>query len=316
METITLPALYCPFESLINPYAEIVHQHTVAWVWHFGLVTDRADYKRFCAIKIGYLAARTHPLVWQEGLQIVADWCAWLFILDDMCDGTSLGKHDQRLDAIHIRFLEILTGAHTIHQDSPLTHALFDLRQRTHRIAPDTCWIRFNHRIEECFAGCRWEVANRMRANPPDISTYLEKRPYIGGLYAYIELMAMVARIELPYIILESGNIWKLTIFANKSVCWANDLFSFTQEHSYGDMHNLVILLQHSYHISLQEAVNHVATLYNSEVSTFIDTVSMLQPDRELHRYISILRSLMVGYLDWGSQSSRYQLARRAVGDD
>ena len=126
--------------------------------------------------------------------------------------------------------------------------------------------------------------------------------------------MAMVANIDLSYVAQEKDNIWRLTTLANKSVCWANDLFSFDQEELCGDMHNLVILLQHKHHIPLQDAVNDVAKLYNSEVSTFIDISSTLQPGHELHRYISILRSLMVGYLDWGSRSSRYQLAERAFG--
>src|SRR5687768_15027492 len=82
MEQLVLPELYCPFGSRVSPHAEIVEAGTNAWVRHRGFFAQEADYQRFSAVHVGWLAARTHPTATSENLQKVADWCAWLFIRD------------------------------------------------------------------------------------------------------------------------------------------------------------------------------------------------------------------------------------------
>lgn len=64
-----LPALYAPFPSAINEYADSVHQRTTEWLRHFMVLANETAYRPFSDIKIGRLAARFHPDAPLDALQ-------------------------------------------------------------------------------------------------------------------------------------------------------------------------------------------------------------------------------------------------------
>src|SRR5690606_27699712 len=154
--------LYCPFDPQLNPHSAVVHKNMTKWVWDNQLITNIIAFNRFCIANIGELAGWTHPTANQEQLQIIAAWCAWLFILDDMCDNTDFGRSYQRISSLHNRFLDILTGAPASPEDSAFVHTLVQLRDRTQPLAKEHQWERFIAKIAACFAGCRWEANNRI----------------------------------------------------------------------------------------------------------------------------------------------------------
>jgi hypothetical protein len=311
IDQLVLPELYCPFGSAVNQHAAVVDEGTNAWVRHHGFFPQNSDYQRFSAVRLGWLAARTHPSATRENLQTVADWCSWFFIRDDYCDETGVGQYPEALVDLHTRFLEILRGNKPTREDSCLTHALHELWDRTQATAPDGWKHRFVHHLVDFFDAGVWEARNRATSVVPAVATYLKMRPFAGGLYAFTDLFDITEAVCLPRELRDHPVPQRLTTMANNIVCWSNDIMSLSKEIQQGEIHNLVLSIRHHQHLTLQEAINRAAALHDAEVRAFID-LELRLPSRngvgnpELKHYASVLRRFIRGSFDWLYTSKRY----------
>lgn len=310
MDLIDFPKLYCPFPSAVNQHAESVNTHTLAWVKEFGLVSDEVRFERLKKSKFGWLAARAYPNAPLEELKIVSDWNTWLFIRDDYCDESSLGKNPAMLSDIHADLLEILKGRTPKQYDSALAHALYDIRLRLLRKASPAWMCRFICSVIEYFESSVWEAHNRMDGVIPDTATYILMRPYTGGLYTDIDLIDITEDIYLPLHVRKNDVLQRLALMANNVVCWSNDIISYAKETKYNDVHNLVVTLRPT-QPTLQKAIDLAAEMTNAEINAFIDLQSHLpsytsEIDADLQRFVAVLRSWMRGNLDWAYDSGRY----------
>jgi hypothetical protein len=80
------------------------------------------------------------------------------------------------------------------------------------------------------------------------------------------------------------------------------------------DMHNLALVLQHEAGMSLQAAVDEVASFVKREVKSFVALEATLPSfgstvDSSVRRFVEVLRTWMRGNLDWSYESGRYQVA-------
>jgi hypothetical protein len=312
MQNFTIPNIYCPFPSAISPYAERIHRHTLDWVQQLNLVTNEKAYKRLRASKFGRLAARAYPDAPLDRLEIISDWNTWLFILDDQCDEWGLGKHPEQLAALHARCLEILSGSMPNSEDVALVYALHDIRTRIQPLMPLSWLTRFVQSAAEYFESTVWEAKNRFQGIWPDSPTYILMRPYTGGLYTDIDLIELTNGITLPLQVRKHPRIQQLAVITNNVVCWSNDIISLQKEFSHQDMHNLVLVFHHHRQISLQSAIDQVARLIESQVRQFIILEKSLPSfgadiDRDIERFITIMRAWMRGNLDWSFESGRYR---------
>jgi len=310
---INYPKLDCPFPSAINQHAEAVNNHTLNWVKKFDLVLDEDNFQRLQKSKFGRLAARAYPNAPLEELKIVSDWNTWLFIRDDQCDESGLGKDPIRLSGVHAELLEILLGRAPEQYDSALGHALYDIRSRLLRKASSAWMSRFVYSVIEYFESSVWEAINRADQKIPDTETYILMRPYTGGLYTDIELIDITEDIYLPLHVRKNEVIQRLSLMANNVVCWSNDIISHAKESKHHDVHNLVATLLPS-QPSLQHAVDLAAEMTRAEIDAFVELEKQIPAfsadiDRDVQRYVAILRSWMRGNLDWAYESSRYIVA-------
>ncbi len=312
-----LPDLYCPFAAAVNRHVELVDRQTAQWARQFNLLPNDDAYRRLEATRLGWLASRTHPDAPLPELQIVADWCAWLFVRDDYCDESGIGRRPERFKALHDDFLRLLQGAPLGRDAAPLARSLCDLRDRTAAMASPTRMLRLTQHVENFFDAGAWEAQNRFKGITPDVTTYIKMRPHTSGMYAFIELSTIVERIDLPPAVRAHPTVERLTFLATIVACWMNDLISFGKELKQGDVHNLVLTLRHKYDLSLQEAVERAAALHDAQVRAFIDLEQRLPvfgpaQDARLRQYVGVLRSTMRGNLDWSYMTGRYVLLREA----
>jgi 5-epi-alpha-selinene synthase len=311
MNQINFPKLYCPFPAAVNRHAESVNQHTLTWVKRFKLVPNENEFDRLVASKFGWLAARAYPNAPLQELEIVSDWNTWLFIRDDQCDESGIGKDPVLLTRLHDQLLEILTGRKPDNRDPALAHALHDLCERILNKASPEWMCRFVHSVIEYFESSVWEAQNRALGLIPDMETYMLMRPYTGGLYTDIELIDITENIHLPLHVRKHETVQRLALLTNNVVCWSNDIISFAKETRHNDVHNLVVILR-KHHLTLQEAIDQATELTNEEVRAFEllqDQLPSFSPaiDADLQRFVSVLRSWMRGNLDWAYDSGRYR---------
>ena len=97
----------------------------------------------------------------------------------------------------------------------------------------------------------------------------------------------------------------------NNVVCWVNDLYSLRKELARGEINNIVVVVQHARHCTLQEAVNHVCTMVETDVRLFMETEQLLPSfspriDQDVRKYLIDLRGLMHCKLDWEHETPRY----------
>lgn len=323
-EEITLPSFFCPFPPAVSPYAEAVHQHTLEWVRRYALIKDERTFEHLRSSKFGWLAARAHPNAPLEGITIASDWFTWLFLMDDECDESGIGKRPERLAVLQGQFLGVLSGgqpetpldpeSHDVRKriDVPLLHALVDLRDRMEARMPRAWRARFVHSVVEYFESSTWEAENRARGIWPDAATYIWVRPYTGALYTDIELIDLTEGVTLPLAVRKHPLMQRLMLITNNVVCWSNDIFSVQKEHAHHDMHNLVLILQRHGGLSLQGAVDRVAELTDAQVRRFIALEALLPSfggslDADVRRFVGVLRAWMRGNLDWSYESGRYR---------
>jgi hypothetical protein len=313
-----LPSLYCPFPQMLSPYAADAEQHTIRWARHFNLLPDPTAFHRFCTAHFGSLAAATQPHASRAALHLIADWCSWLFILDDQCDESGLGARPGDLAVLHRRLVAVIRGAEPGIHDAALAHGLCDLQQRTLAYG-NTAWMRrFSAQIQNYFAAGVWEANNRARGDIPDVASYVAMRPYTGGIFAYIELLSATAGVELPPSVRKHLIVQQLTCLANNVICWANDILSYAREQAQGDVHNLVLVMQHEQRLSLQQAVERVTERHDIEMKGFLTAEAALPQfsptiDAALDQYVELLRSMIRGSFDWAYATARHAGMERAA---
>jgi 5-epi-alpha-selinene synthase len=318
--SISHPAFFCPFPSALSPHADSVEQHLMAWVQNFQLMTQEQASRRLHRLKYGWLIACAYPHASLEDLQIVADWTTWLFVLDDQCDETGLGRNPRQLAEVHEAILAILGGAPITHPLAPSPRGLHNLRERMLQQA-SLAWLqRFIKTVADYFAATAWESTNRAQGMIPDIASYLDKRPFTGGLYMFFDMIELVEHLQLPEIVRVHPTVRRMTQIAANVVCWCNDVISFEKEIQRGDIHNLVPILQHECGFTLQEAIDHVAEMSDTEVRAFVELEARLPSfgptaDADLQRYVAGLRSWMRANLDWSAITDRYHPIAQALGE-
>ena len=315
MLNIKFPALYCPFPSAINQYAEAAGKHSLKWARSFNLVIDESAYQSLRATKFHVLAARCYPNACLEALEVVCDYLVWIFIADDQFEEAGPRKQTELLQELHARLLDILKGAELTDFDTSVQIALRDIRLRLQQLphATSELMLRFVENMTAYFEGVLCEVLNHLQGSVPDLATYMKIRSFTSGVFIYCDLIQIVDRIALPPEVIEHPTVKRLKLATNNVSTWANDIFSLQKEVGEGQTHNLVVVLQHEYQISVQEAVERAVEIHDAEVRTFIELSAQLpsfgaQIDAELQRYISGLRSWMRGCLDWYLETGRYCL--------
>ncbi len=309
-----LPDLYCPFPSLVNRHADVVGRATIEWAGRHGLLTTPKQRHRLEAVRVGWLIARTNPTTSLEALQLLANWCTWLFLQDDECDENGIGKDPAAIAARHQRSYEILSGSSLQRGDRPLSRALAELRQRFVQNARHGWMDRFVQTVANSFHASIWEAGNRERHITPDLDTYLAYRPYTGGVYTFIETIEVTERLGLPFEMYDHPYLQETVRCAVNVVCWSNDIVSLAKELKEGDVHNLVLVLQQHHRITIQEAIQCAAAMHDREVSRFM-ALEADMPDfgvyeAQVRHYLMLQKAWMKGNLDWSYMSGRYLLAQ------
>jgi hypothetical protein len=310
MEQIVIPDLYCPFPSQINLYVEAIHAHSLRWVKRFHLVQQEVAFQRFAASRFAWLTARVHPLAGIDELALICDWHVWLFMFDDQFDDGEIGKQPERMQPVLEHLLAVVNDSCTTPR-GPIAESLADFWQRAARYTTPAWQRRFVCDLAGYFDAYRWEAQNRVQGCTPDVNTYIENRRRAGSMPLVCDLIDISQRVELPPDVYDCQELQILRRTTSNVVCWVNDLYSLRRDLTRGDMHNMVVVVQQARHCSLQEAINHVCTMVETDTRLFVETEQLLPSfspriDQEVRKYLIDLRGWMRGNLDFSRETPRY----------
>jgi hypothetical protein len=305
--------LRCPFVSFLNPGTELAHQRTRAWAERFQLLSDADVRQRVATERFTWLVGRFFPWAPTRELELISDFTSWLFLHDDVCDETALGRDPGALAAQFAWLMAILTRRQQPRAGQPFDAALADLRDRFEDAAPSWAWfMRFVTSVQQYFDACVWEAFNRAEGVAPPVDVFVCMRPFAGGMYIYLEFVELVLRAELPLVVRGHEDIHRLRQVTLNVACWHNDLFSLEKELARSDVHNLVVVLAREAASTIAEARAAAVARCNAEVEIFEHVAERLRPFGALveplvTRYKESLGALMRGNLDWSVETQRYR---------
>ena len=312
MSNIKLPVLYAPFPSAINQHCEAAYQHTFEWVRSFNLLEGLA-FQNFFAANWHILTARAYSNVSLKTLELFNDFFYWGTIFDDAFEKTEINKKLKILEPEPTRLLDILNGAELTELDTPIALAWQDIVQRLHQFPYVTSeWrLTFVKNMENYFQAVRWEAVNQSQGIMPDIATYIKMRPLFFGITPFLDIILIGDGISLPPEAIECSVVKQMLLAAIYAITWENDIFSFKRERKEGNVHNLVLILQHKHQIPLEKALEQVVEIHDAHVRNFIELSAQLpsfgaKVDGNLQRYVLALRFWIRGHLDWLIESLRY----------
>lgn len=129
-DALLLPELHNPFPVRTPDLDPELCQEVSDWLQVSGLGPRDAHSRYAFAVDFVGLAAALHPHASRAGLRLTADWYSLMFLHDDRCDSSGVGKDPVRLQGLTERLLSIFQGSPPRPDDEPLAQALGDLRGR------------------------------------------------------------------------------------------------------------------------------------------------------------------------------------------
>lgn len=307
-----IPEFYCPIKAEVNKHTDSAEKHSLQWVEKFGLVPEGGkEYQALQAALAAWCVGYTNPDASTDDLELMSNLIMWAFTYDDVCDASELGKNPDQLSALHNQLIDVLNGADVTEEDNNFIQALQEIRQRLIQRASKEWVERFAHDVEQQLQGYTWEATNRLEKITPDLSTYVKLRPYPLAVFPCLDLTWISKDIPADAKFLKHIYVQNMTIMAGNYIGWTNDILGVNRELNEGNPHNLVLVLQNEYKLSLQEAVQQAVQLCNAEIKAFLNLESHLPSfgeaeDVSLKQYLNGLRSWMKGHFDWYSQTRRY----------
>ena len=191
--------------------------------------------------------------------------------------------------------------------------ALQDIRQRLIQKTSKEWVERFAHDVDQQLQGYIWEATNRLENITPDLSTYVKLRPYPLVIFPCLDLTWISKDIPANAKFLRHIYVQNMAVMASNYVGWTNDILGVNRELDEGNPHNIVLVLQQEYNLSLQDAVQQAVQMCNAEMKAFLNLESHLPSfgeadDASLKDYINGLRSWMGGHFVWYSETRRYNV--------
>lgn len=304
----------------VSPWAHEAESHARGWVRAFDLVrSDRAK-ERFDKTAAGELAARVYAsAVSPLKLAAAADWIAWLFFLDDQLDEGHVGRDPAVANAFLQPLAESLCEklANWSPVGSPLLAALSDIRCRVLPTMPMAWQGRFTRHVADYFNGCEWEAANRAHGRVPGLDEFPSRRRTAGAIWPSLDLLEFVTDASLPDRVYGDRLFAEMREAAADVVCWTDDVLTLDKERACGDVHNLVIVLEHATGCTTTVAMMRAAHQIDSRLADFTmcegrleEMFGRIRADDAVQvaaeKYVTGLRNWMRGHLDWGLHTIRY----------
>ncbi|EWC58124.1 Pentalenene synthase (PS) (Sesquiterpene synthase) (Sesquiterpene cyclase) [Actinokineospora spheciospongiae] len=314
MNTDSLWAAFAPIPPECNPHVAAARDHLDRWVTEQGVVLRPLARERFTAADFGWFAAVTHPSADETGLCLIADWFAWLFLLDDQLDDGLLGRDPGRTGELLAMMFDVLRGTPPPPDAPALVGALADLWRRTAEPAGAAWRQRFVDHVIAGGMAAGWEADNRARGVVPDEQTYVERRRHTGAIYVCLDLVEVVGVGEVPGAAYADERFERALRAACDVVCWTNDLYSHDKEASLGECHNLVAVVRHGHGLDVAGALDLVTERVVERVADYLrfERAAVEVGGPEVAGCLAGMRSWMRGNLDWSARTRRYRDA--AVG--
>ncbi|NHD19348.1 MULTISPECIES: germacradienol/geosmin synthase [unclassified Actinopolyspora] len=320
---LTLPEFDMPYSTRMSPHLDSARAHEVDWARRMGMFESVPGVEaggvwsesRFVRFDFAYCAAIIHADADPDQLNLSTDWLTWGTYGDDyfplVFGSTNNLAGAKACNERLALFMPLDLGA-VPEATNPVERGLADLWQRT--AAPLTVAARrqFRTAVEEMTTSWVWELANQIQHRVPDPVDYMEMRRKTFGADMTMSLSRLTQLDVVPTEVQQSTVMRQLETAAQDYTALVNDLTSYQKEVEFeGEMHNLVVVVQHFLEVDRWQARDVVVDLMNARRHQFerilTDQLPRLCAEfdldesarRVLTEHAEGLREWMAGVLAW-----------------
>ncbi|MBM9624461.1 terpene synthase family protein [Streptomyces zhihengii] len=289
---LDVPDLNIPFTATLHPAVAAAGDHAITWAREAGLLEGKSAEER--ALREGHFrfASWMYPTASLSHLVQLTAVDAWMFLADDHAD--------------ELRTIDGLISSGGI---------LGEVLQRIEAdMSPQWC-TRFREHLADWVTSNEQAATRHHAQEVPSLEEYVPWRRVSGTLLWGFDLVEYATERELPAASVSSSAYAELVEAAADVICWTNDLYSAPKEIQRGDPNNLLVVLQHHYGMTLQEAAEATVERIEARVSEFhalLPTMLDQAPPSSLHSvhraWADGLASWMRGNLEFCRESPRYAM--------
>ncbi|HUB91880.1 MAG TPA: hypothetical protein VMA74_19320 [Dyella sp.] len=297
---LQMPTLHYPWASACSPHAPFVEARMHQWLIQHSLIPNEHYRSRLARAKFGWLAARCHPYASKERLQMIANFYAWYFLIDDWCVG-----NNEKVSAYTIANLTAVidvldtsrSGAEPVYGEAAWVDLCRDLKSNM----SGAQFERFAHAMHLWvgMAGLRMLEHTHAQASPPQRHEAILR--HTGGLYPCLYLIDFADGLPLPPDEHDRPSVQQLRRHTNRIVCWSSDVQHLGMDIRQSATHRNTVALYTNQGYSLQHSVDRLSERIRKELETFLRTARAIKESTgpAVSHYISGLQHWMSGYRDW-----------------
>ncbi|MFD5554646.1 hypothetical protein ACFWIA_12505 [Streptomyces sp. NPDC127068] len=299
-----------PFPARVSPDRDAARQRNLSWARRHGLVDDAADETRYVSWDIADLMARWLPAATGPDLDLGVDALSFAAVLDDQFDGP-LHDRPPAARAARDELAGILDTPELNTATSPLGQAFRDLWQRQANGRSPAWQRRAATHWRWFFEAFEQESVNRRCHTTPSLSDYLILRRRSGLVYGMLDLVEAAYGFETTPEDRRAPAVRRLLTLCADVIDTVNDIHSLAKEESRGDVHNVILIIQHESGLTRQEAIDRARIMVKLWCRRFIRIESQitnlpLASYSARLRLIAAMRDAMGGFPHWSASSARY----------
>ncbi|MFE2480849.1 hypothetical protein [Streptomyces sp. NPDC059389] len=338
LQDIELPMLRMPHPVRLNPYLPVLRQETETWAREMGMLTgDETPAARpiwtrsqFHAMAVDQLTAWTLPDASLVGLRLNHRFNLWALAWDDYFAAAFKQTGDlagaQAFTARLHAFLPPDPGARLPEPVNAIEKGMADLQQSLFppRLAH---WRQgLNRALARYIDAGVQELVNSRAGRVPDLIEYAQFRRESFAAYTAPYSVELATGARIPERIRHTRTVRALLDAFMDYMGLANDIASYQREvNDEYDVNNLVVVLETSLGITVQEAMHaaadlisarlrHFEHLIRSELPPLVRKTGLDQAEQaELEAWLRGARSFLSGLHAWYTGAPRYAPVSGAV---
>ncbi|WP_153796322.1 terpene synthase family protein [Foetidibacter luteolus] len=265
MHTHFLLPLPCyGFPSKISNWSDAVINDTKHWLeTDFEFLPEKMRLK-YLLSNFGKITARCLPCMKEyKQLQVAGRFMLWGTVFDDFFEYKTVAE----LEELYYRCMEILKGKKAYATDSPFFAILADIRESLSKLMPAFWLERFSKNVGIWIESMREEAPYKGEMIFPQLDYFTKLRERTIGVQAYLDLIEMQLDKPIPDEIMHSSYLTELYRKAARVFAWCNDFYSLLKDAGREPL-NLILVLQHHYRLSLEEANKRAMEIHDADVAS------------------------------------------------
>ncbi|ATL29997.1 terpene synthase family protein [Streptomyces formicae] len=305
-----------PGISATSPHVQAAREHLLKWMKGYDLLPSDSRTQQLGSEDVALLTAMGYPWAGSEELNILTDYLAVTWVIDDGLD-TKFGREPHHV----IKLVEQLCAVLDFHAVGPapvVVDAFHDVWKRSVEVASPHWQEHASHTWRAYFWGQAWETINRYRAmNALDLENYVSLWNICSGGAVWFEYVEL-GHEEFPPAWFHSPEVQNLRRAANGVALAVDDLASLEKEESDDDEHNFIKVMINAHGYSREDAIAKAVAWGQEQADLMRRCYARLQAYAEqrvgldgtdIEKCLRAADAVLAGtrgYHDWALISPRY----------